>query len=226
MNTRGKGKAKILQSSSLSDSEVCQKLKHAEYLMNYDTQPSASSSPSPSPSPGSVQSDVITTSLLALYGVSFNTRYKHLICTSCAEGFPLGSLHTHLKSDGAKRPNWDSAMKCWKETAVVYENHPWASGGLGTRDKFKKKIVTSLISEGYIAEEGEICDANNSTSWRELSLPEFTGELRPQVLGLRTFPQAIQCTVLDGGIICGHIFNIDGIIQESLDQLPWTRPHH
>lgn len=133
--------------------------------------------------------------------MSFNTLYKLLICTSCAEGFPLRSLPTHLKKDGAKRPNWDSAIKCWKQTEVVYENHP----SRGLDNKFKVRIVESLISEGYIAEEGEIRDTNSSTSWRDIPLPEFTGELRPQVVGLRTFPQAIQCTVPDGGVICGYI---------------------
>jgi hypothetical protein len=108
-------------------------------------------------------------------------------------------------------------MKCWKETEVVYENHPRASGGLGSRVKFKGKIVESLISERYIAEEGEIRDAISSTSWRDLSLPEFTGDLRPQVAGLRTFTQAIQCTVPDSGIICGYISTSMGSFKNHLN---------
>lgn len=148
--------------------------------------------------------DVITTPVLADYGVSFNTLYKLLICTSCAEGFPLRSLYNHLKKDGAKRPNWDGALKCWRATEVVYENHP--SKRLENRKKFKEKIVKSLISEGHITEEGEIRDAGGPTFWKDLPFPEFTGELPPPVVGLRTFPQAIQCTVeQDDGTKCGYI---------------------
>jgi hypothetical protein len=169
-----------------------------ECLLSYDIQPESSSS-------RSLQSDVVTTEVLEHYGVSFNTLYKLLICTSCGEGFPLRSLYTHLAKDGANRQNWDSALRCWKKTAVVYENH--TSGRLETRNKFKVKIIKSLISAGYIAEEGEIRDADSSTSWKDLPLPGFTGTLRPQVAGLRTFHQATQCAVPDssGGLICGYI---------------------
>ena len=99
--------------------------------------------------------------------------------------------------------NWDDALKCWRATAVVFENHP--SGCLESHKKFTEKIVKSLISEGHIAEKEEIRDADDSTSWMNLPVPKCSRELPPPIVGLRTFPHAIQCTAeLD----CGYISTV------------------
>lgn len=55
---------------------------------------------------------------------------------------------------------WDSALKCWRSTEVVFENHP--SARLESYKKFREKIVTSLISAGPIAKEEEIRNADDS----------------------------------------------------------------
>jgi hypothetical protein len=157
-----------------------------------------------SPRTRSTQEDIITTCVLDQYGVSFSTLYKLVICTSCTEGFPLRALHTHLRRDSNKRPNWDAGLKAWKSTHVVYENH--RSEKIPPLKNFTKIIIDSLVSEGHIASEKDIRDTSSQSDWKSIPLPEFIGEKRPQVLGLRIFPNAVQCTVEDDNeVMCGQI---------------------
>ena len=76
-------------------------------------------------------------------------------------------------------------------------------------NKFKVKIVESLVSEGHIGEEGKFCNASSSASWKDFSYPNSL-ESCVQVDGLQTFPWVIQCTVPDGEVICGHISSTKG----------------
>lgn len=164
----------------------------------------------------SMTGDIITTPVLDKYGVSFNTLYKLLICTSCAEGFPLKALHTHLRRDDNKRSNWDEGLKAWKLTRVVYENH--CSGKIPPLKTFIKNIIDSLVLEGHITSEKDICAASNQSDWKSLALPKFIGEKRPQVLGLRVFYNAVKCTVKDDKkVMCGHIV----LGSESMRQHIW-----
>jgi len=112
---------------------------------------------------------------------------------------------------------WDGALKCWRSTEVVFENH--SSARLESYKKFKEKIVTSLISEGPIEKEEEIRNANDSTSWQKLPVPDFAGELPPPIVGLRTFHNAIQCIVgVDGDDICGYISTTKKTFQTHLSK--------
>lgn len=109
-----------------------------------------------------------------------------------------------MRRDGSKRPNWDAGLKAWKSTQVVYENH--RSKKIPSIKNFTKNIVDSLVSEGHIASEKDIRDALSQSEWKSIPLPEFIGKTRPQVLGLRLFPSATQCTVEDdNNVMCGHI---------------------
>jgi hypothetical protein len=95
-------------------------------------------------------------------------------------------------------------LKAWKSTRVVYENH--RPGKIPSRKIFTKNIVDSLVSEGHITSEKDIRAASSQSAWKNLPLPEFTGEKRPQVVGLRLFSDVAQCTVRDdNGVMCGHI---------------------
>ena len=147
--------------------------------------------------------ELVTTPFLAQYGVAFNTLYKILICTSCAEGFSLQGLHTHFNTDGAIRPNWDKQLEHWSASKVVFEDHPCTA--TGKPDTFQNLVVESLISGGLVTNPEEICDAADFNSWKEIGLPKFTGD-RPQVLGLRTFAGAFRC-IAPGvkGKTCGYI---------------------
>jgi hypothetical protein len=99
--------------------------------------------------------------------------------------------------------NWDYGLERWMSSAVVYENH--RPGRLPALAKFTKEIIDSLVSKGHITHEGEICNAKTSVAWNSLPFPNFNGELRPHVVGLRVFARALQCTVEVDRDICGHI---------------------
>ena len=149
--------------------------------------------------------ELVTTPFLAQYGVAFNTLYKILICISCAEGFALRNLCTHLRADEATRPNWDEKLEQWGASKVVFEGHPCTATGKPA--KFQKLVVESLISGGLVTNQEEIRDALDFDSWKGIGLPKFTGD-RPPVLGLRTFARAFRCIAplaVDQSKTCGYI---------------------
>ncbi|KAJ3502694.1 hypothetical protein NLJ89_g8769 [Agrocybe chaxingu] len=155
--------------------------------------------------------ELVTTPILAKFGILYNKKYRILICDACREGHGLGGISRHLRCQWGTR----SVFKDGKWTLFKVDfRHP-GEARIPKTAAFMDLIADSLLAAGHISDKKDIRNEKLAQDWYQASgiLPD-SPDHRPPAMGLRIFEDCFGCAEAD----CSAVYRTFNSIQTHVSK--------